>query len=112
MKIEEFNMFKEVKDKLNPYCNLYYIDEDTSFYIEPIFYRHMLGIKERIPNEYPKVINKIISLAKENKKVVFTGNYESPYTDVEGYIFLEIDDILDPLHIYLEDKSRGSDYGD
>ena len=47
-----------------------------------------------------------------NKKVVFTANYESPLTEAEGYIYLEITDVTDPLKIYAEDKSRGSDYGD
>ena len=30
----------------------------------------------------------------------------------DGYVILEITDITDPLHIFVEDKSRGSDYGD
>ena len=49
---------------------------------------------------------------KKNKKIIFTANYETPQTEKEGFIYLEITDVTDPLHIYVEDKSRGSDYGD
>ena len=52
-------------------------------------------------------------IVKKNKKVVFTGNFEFPQTETdEDYIILEITDVTDPLKIYVEDKSRGSDYGD
>ena len=53
-----------------------------------------------------------IYLFKKNEKVVFVGNFEYPQTEVEGYIFLEVTDVTDPLQIFVEDKSRGSDYGD
>ena len=51
-------------------------------------------------------------LVIQNKKVVFTLDYESPLTKADGYVYLEITDVTDPLGIYVEDKSRGSDYGD
>ena len=51
-------------------------------------------------------------VVRKNKKVVFTADFENPQTEVEGYIYLEIHDITDPLCIFVEDKSRGSDYGD
>ena len=43
---------------------------------------------------------------------MFVGNFEFPQTEVEEHIFLEITDVTDPLKIFVEDKSRGSDYGD
>lgn len=51
-------------------------------------------------------------IVKKNRLVVFTGDFESSPTEAEGAIYLEITDITNPLHIYVEDKSRGSDYGD
>ena len=51
-------------------------------------------------------------LVKKNKKIVFTGNFENPLTEIDNYIFLEITDVTDHLKIFAEDKSRGSDYGD
>jgi hypothetical protein len=56
-----------------------------------------------------KAIEQII---KDNPKVVFTGNFETPFIDKEGFLYREIGDITDPLKIFVEDKSRGSDYGD
>ena len=56
----------------------------------------------------------MIEVVKKNRKVVFTAEYEYPQTEPQDdeYIYLEIFDITDPLKIYVEDKSRGSDYGD
>jgi len=113
MNYEEFSTFEIIEDKNNPFCNLYKIDDETYFYIEPVFHTQMLGFKERrTAEEYQKIVETIISVAKKNKKVVFTGNFDSPLTEAGGFIFLEITDITDSLKIYVEDKSRGSDYGD
>ena len=55
----------------------------------------------------------MIEIVRKNKKVVFVGNFENPQTEVDDdYIFLEITDVTDPLRVFVEDKSRGSDYGD
>ena len=51
-------------------------------------------------------------LIKKNEKVIFTWSYDSPFMEKDGFIYREISDISDPLKIYVEDKSRGSDYGD
>ena len=110
---EEFSMFKLDIDKNNPFCNRYFMDGGESFYIEPAFYAQLKGFKERHSQEdYQRIINRMIEVVKKNKRVVFVGNFEYPQTEVEDYIFLEITDITDPLKIFVEDKSRGSDYGD
>ena len=113
MKYEEFKDLKEVKDNNNPFCTHYVLDSGESFYIEPVFYTQLKGFEERHTKEnYQKIINHMLELVKKNKKVVFVGNFEFPQTEVEGHIFLEITDVTDPLKIFVEDKSRGSDYGD
>ena len=111
---EEFSALKQIKDNHNPFSTLYELEDGSRFYIEPVFYTHLRGFKERIPHQqYLLIINRIIEVAKKNKKVIYTGNFEFPQTDVdEDFIILEITDITDPLQIYVEDKSRGSDYGD
>ena len=110
---KEFENYKLVKDPNNPFCNHYVLDSGESFYVEPVFYTQLKGFKERHTEEaYQQIIDRMIEVVKRNKKVVFVGNFEYPQTEVEGYIFLEITDITDPLNIYVEDKSRGSDYGD
>ena len=109
---EEFKEFKQIEDQENPFCNLYELSTGERFYIEPVFYTHLKGFKDLREKEYPLIINRMIEVVKKNKKVVFVGNFDNPQTEVEGYIFLEVTDITDPLKIFVEDKSRGSDYGD
>lgn len=112
MIFEEFKDLKTEVDSNNPFSNLYFYETGESFYVEPAFYTQLMGFKEQHKEKFPLILNKMKELVLKNKKVVFTANYETPLTAVEGYIYLEITDVTDPLQIYAEDKSRGSDYGD
>lgn len=112
MIIEEFTKFKDITDKDNPLIPHYEIEEGVDFYIEPIFYTQLLGFKERHEDKYQLIIDSLIERVKKNKKVIFVGDFETNIFEKEGYIILEITDITDPLNIFVEDKSRGSDYGD
>lgn len=109
---EEFASLNKKEDPNNPFSVLYFYESGESFYIEPIFYTQLKGFKERYPNEYIRIIEKMEQLVKKNKKIVFTGNFDFPLTRADNYLFLEITDVTNPLKIYVEDKSRGSDYGD
>ena len=108
----EFAHLEKKVDAHNPFCALYAYPSGESFYLEPVFYTQLMGFKDHFPKEYPSIINKMEELVKKNKKIVFTGNFEHPLTEVDNYIFLEITDVTDSLKIFAEDKSRGSDYGD
>ena len=108
----EFAHLRKEIDTNNPFSALYFFESGESFYVEPVFYTQLMGFKDHFADQYPLIINKMFELVLKNKKVVFTGNYENPLTEVDNYIYLEITDVTDPLHIYAEDKSRGSDYGD
>ena len=111
MNYEEFSQYKEITD--SKFVKKYECENGNSFFVEPAFYTQLQGFKDRHPiDEYQRIINRMIEIVKKNKKVVFVGNFEYPQTEVEGFIFLEITDITDPLQIFVEDKSRGSDYGD
>ena len=113
MKYEEFSIYSLEMDKNNPFCNHYVMEDGEEFYVEPAFYAQLKGFKERhSESDYQRIINRMIEVVKKNHKVVFVGNFEYPQTEVEDFIFLEITDITDPLKIFVEDKSRGSDYGD
>ena len=114
MKYPEFDCYRQEVDKDNPFSNLYFLETGECFYIEPVFYTQMQGFKDRHPIEdYQRIVDRMIEIVKKNKKVVFVGNFEYPQTEVgEEYIFLEITDVTDPLQLFVEDKSRGSDYGD
>ncbi len=112
MKYSEWQNLKLVKDDLFPLSHLYFYPSGECFYIEPSFYSQLIQLKQIYPCKYQEVLKKMESIVLEHKKVVFTHNYEAPYVDKEGFVYREITDIMDALNIYVEDKSRGSDYGD
>ena len=112
MILEEFKDLINKKDEHNPFSYLYFYETGESFYIEPAFYTQLIGFKEQHADRFPEILDRIREIVLKNKKVVFTANYETPLTEADGYIYLEITDVTDPLKIYAEDKSRGSDYGD
>ena len=112
MNLEEFKKFKQIKDKENPFSFYFKLVTGEEFYIEPVFYTMLRGFKDHHPDKYPLIIKAMEERIKKEKRVVFTGNYECPLTKTEGFVYLEITDITDPLNIFVEDKSRGSDYGD
>ena len=108
----EFAHLIKVEDPNNPFCTLYFYESGESFYIEPVFYTQLMGFKDHYKDQFHLIIEKMEELVMKNKKIVFTGNFENPLTAVDDYIFLEITDVTNPLQIFVEDKSRGSDYGD
>ena len=112
MIIEEFKDLRQEKDNNNPFSNLFFLDSGESFYVEPVFYTQMRGFKEQFKDKYPLIVERMKEVVLKNKKVIFTSNFEYPQTVNDDYIILEITDITDPLQIFAEDKSRGSDYGD
>lgn len=114
MIFEEFNNIPSIEDKNNPFSNLYVYPTGERFYVEPVFHTQLMGFKMHHPERFDEILKKIEEVVKKNKKVIFTGNYEYPQTEVDDneYIYLEINDITDALKIFVEDKSRGSDYGD
>ena len=101
------------EDEKNPFCAKFIYPTGETFYIEPVFLTQLRGFRDHYKDRYQDILNRIEYLVKRNKKVVFTGNFEFPQTAVDDdYIILEITDVTDPLQIFVEDKSRGSDYGD
>ena len=109
---EEFAHLKQLIDNENPLINLYQYDTGEMFYVEPMFYTYITGFKDRVPEKIPEILKEMERVVKLHKNVIFTGDYENPQTIKEGFIYLEIEDITNPLQIFYEDKSRGSDYGD
>lgn len=112
-KYKEWEHLKLVKDKDNPFSNLYYVNENDSFYIEPAFYTLLSNFKEMYSvKDYERILKKMDELVHERHKIIFAYDYENPLTHKEGYIYLEFTDVTDQLKIIIDDKSRGSDYGD
>lgn len=113
IKYKEWEKYQLVNDKENPFSNLYIVNDTDSFYIEPAFYTLLTNFKEMYSKkDYERILNKMDELVNQRHKIIFTYDYENPLTHKEGYIYLEFLDITDQLKIIIDDKSRGSDYGD
>ena len=108
----EFDKYTPSVDKENPFCNAYTTKEGHLFFVEPWFYVGLTGFKEKRAERFDEIMKAIDEIVAKNERVIFTGDFESPFIVRDGFIYREIHDITDPLKIYVEDKSRGSDYGD
>ena len=112
MKYEFFKDHKIEKDPKHPFLVHVIIDNESDFYFEPMVYTQLKGFEERHKDKMDLIIGEIINRVKRNKHVIFVGDFETNTFEKDGYVILEITDITDPLQIFVEDKSRGSDYGD
>ena len=112
MTYDEFNKYIPFIDEQNHLVNCYHDEEGNTFYVEPGFYDGLRGFKEKRAERFDEIMQEIDRLVKKHHKVIFTADFEYPWISRDGFIYQEIHDITDPLLIFVEDKSRGSDYGD
>ena len=113
IKYEEWQDLKMDFDEINPYTQRFTYPNGDVFYVEPVFHLKLQGFKLQRPESFQTILLQMEKIVKENHVVVFVGEEDFEITkDVEGAIYLTIQDVCDPLLIFLEDKSRGSDYGD
>lgn len=112
MKNEFFSKYKVETDPKHPFLVHVIVNNECDFYYEPMVYTQLEGFKERHKDKFDSIINEIIERVKRNKHVYFVSDFEAYFEEIEGYIVLEIVDITNSLKIFVEDKSRGSDYGD
>jgi hypothetical protein len=108
----QFNKYKVYEDAENKLVHAYLDEEGNLFYVEPGFYSGLEGFAEKRPERFPEIMAEIDNIVKKFHKVIFTADFENPWINREGFIYREIHDITDPLKVFVEDKSRGSDYGD
>lgn len=108
----EFDKYTPYVDPECPLCNAYKTKDGHIFFIEPWFYVGLQGFKEKREERFAEILAAIDDLVNKNEKLIFTGDFETPFIHKDDYLYREIHDITDPLNIYVEDKSRGSDYGD
>ena len=113
--MEEYREWKNLRkeeDSKNPYTTKFVYDTNDIFYVEPVFYLKLQAFKLHHEDRYLDILNEMERIVKKNHLVVFIGDDEEEITEVDGAIYLTIQDITNPLQIFVEDKSRGSDYGD
>lgn len=109
---EEWKNLKKLIDENNPFSTLYAYEDGSKFYIEPVFYTQLEGFRLHHPNSVHLILDEMERIVKGNRKVVFAGDDDFPLTKTDDAIYLSIFDITNKLLIFVEDKSRGSDYGD
>ena len=112
MRYPEFDQYQELVDEQNHLVHFYGDEDGNRFYVEPGFYDGLVGFKEKREERFAEIMAEIDHIIKANHRVIFTADFENPWISREGYIYREIFDITDPLGVFVEDKSRGSDYGD
>lgn len=110
MNYEEFKDLDEIYESKFVKCFAY--KNGAKFYIEPAFYTQLLYLKQIYPNDFEKILKQMEKVVLEKRLVSFVYDFENPFYPVENSIYLEISDVTNPIHIFYEDKSRGSDYGD
>lgn len=101
-------------DLKNRFCTLYKNDDGSMFYIEPAFYTSLQRFKELRAERYKDILDEMDRVVSKYKLVVFTADSDEPITivDTNKVVYLTIGDITDSIQCFIEDKSRGSDYGD
>ena len=112
MDYPEWQNYQHHNDSKSYLCPGYILNKNARFIMEGAFYTQLVNLKSLYPERYDEVINAINQTVIKNKKVFFTLDTDNPFIELKDYIYLEITDILNPLKIFVEDKSRGSDYGD
>ena len=112
MEYKAFSKYQPIADAKNHLVHAYQDEEGNTFYVEPGFYEGLMGFAEKRAEDYGRIMAEIDRLIKFHHKIIFTADFENPWVEREGYVYKEIFDITDPLRIFVEDKSRGSDYGD
>lgn len=112
MNYEEFNDLIPIQDGYTKFIRGFSFPTGEKFYIEPTFYTQLMIFKEIQPENFDNVIAQLKKTAFERKNVVFVNDFEHPFIEIPGYKYLEFTDVSDPINVYFEDKSRGSDYGD
>ena len=113
MNYDEFAHLEEVSNPANPFVKGFKDKDNNIIFVEPSFYTQLTNFKELYnEKDFNRIIEYMLTLMKEKHHIVFTYDYENPFINIDNYIYLEFIDLCDKLKIYIEDKSRGSDYGD
>lgn len=112
MNYPEWSSRKVLIDLRNRIAKCYENIDGSIFYVEPGFYKVFEALKTIYPDRVNDVLLKMDEMTKNNRKVVFVSDPENPLVVVEDAKYITLFDITDAIGLLLEDKSRGSDYGD
>lgn len=108
----EWKHLKFEVDEKNPYTAKFTYPNGDTFYVEPVFHMKLRGFYQHYENRVEEILMEMERVVKKYHKVVFINDDDEEITEIEDAVYLTIQDICNPLKIFVEDKSRGSDYGD
>ncbi len=113
MRYPEFEKLTLMVDLRNRLAPCYGFDDGVRFYLEPGFYQALQSIRAIYPDRYQDAIAAVETLARRNRVTIFAADDENPLVSLdENFVVYSPTDIIDFLGLAIEDKSRGSDYGD
>ena len=96
-KYEEWQELPMDYDEKNPYTQRFTYPNGDIFYVEPVFHLKLQGFKMQRPESIDTILLEMERIVKQNHVVVFVGEEDYEITkDVEGAIYLTIQDVCDP----------------
>ena len=69
-------------------------EEGNIFYVEPAFYYNLQGFKDKRAEAFEPILKEMERIVKANHHVIFTGNFEAPMYEKEGFIYKEQNTII------------------
>ena len=89
----------------------------TKYTMQLDFYKDILkqkGIEVICPEiKDMDIVNKIIEIAKRNKKMIFTADFENPVVYKDDYFYRELSDVLGEVKLHFDNKGNpDSDWKD
>ena len=108
--LNDIKTFKVLNDI--PLLQGYNLEDGSKFYCEPAFVTQLENVLLFHKDDSQKIINELVRIVKKHRTVLFVHDFEVILVEVPQYTIFEIEDILNPIGVYPENKSRGSDYGD
>ncbi|MCH3977001.1 MAG: hypothetical protein LKF69_03090 [Bacilli bacterium] len=112
MNYEEFADLKTLPNSPYPLMKGYLLEDGSKFILEPAFYTQLLRFFDRYPEHIADILKEMKATVKKNKQVIFCSDYENCPINDKSYVLRELIDITDALKLFVDDISRGSDYGD
>ena len=113
--MKHYPEWKDLKfelEKTNSFTAKFTYPNGDTFYVEPIYYYKLQSLYQHHENRFNEILEEMERLVHKYHSVVFINDEDEEITDIEEAVYLTIQDVCNPLQIFVEDKSRGSDYGD
>ena len=105
--------FVPVQDVRNTFSRCFEIDHHHRCYVEPGFMALLRAIEEREPHHMASILNEMLRIVREHHHVVFALDFNHPITrHIDGFIVLELHDVLDRLNLHFPTVNTGSHLGD